>query len=137
MSERDTVQQFLKIFLWLVAVHSFLVGLFLIIMPESWLDFFGYLHYRRTFFQVQGGVFHLVMAAGYCLAARNPAGERALMILIICAKGLATIFLMLYYFGVERIWIVLLSALGDALMGSIILIAFLRMKKTVYSPESQ
>jgi hypothetical protein len=134
MLERNSVQ-FLKIFLWLVAIHSFLVGLFLILLPESWLDFFGYYNYRRTFFQVQGGVFHLVMAFGYWLTARDPVRERALMYLIIFAKGLATVFLSLYYFYVERIWIVLISAAGDACMGIIILIAFIRIKKSVHSGD--
>jgi hypothetical protein len=123
------VQKFLKIFLWLVAIHSCLVGIFLIILPEPWLAFFGYTGYRRSFFQVQGGVFHIVMAITYAWAARNPLREQTLVIITICAKGLATVFLLLYYLSIEPIWIVLLSALGDLLMGSIILILFISLKK--------
>jgi hypothetical protein len=122
-------QKFLKIFLWLVAIHSCLVGIFLIILPESWLAFFGYIGYRRSFFQVQGGVFHIVLAITYSWAARNPLREQTLVIITICAKAIATVFLLLYYVLIEPIWIVLLSALGDFLMGVIILILFINLKK--------
>ena len=129
MLDRYPVKKFLQIFLWLVAIHSCLVGLFLIVLPESWLTFFGYIGYRRTFFQVQGGIFHLVMAITYSCTARDPLREQTLVIISICAKGIATVFLLLYYLLIEPVWIVLVSALGDVLMGAVILISFIFIKK--------
>jgi hypothetical protein len=131
MFHRFPVLKFLKIFLWLVAVHSLVVGVFLIVLPSSWLPFFGYIGYRRTFFQVQGGVFHLVMALSYSCAACDPIREKTLVIISLCAKGIAAIFLLLYYLFVESIWIVLLSAAGDALMGVIILTTLVILTKQI------
>jgi hypothetical protein len=118
-----------------VAIHSFLVGLFLIILPESWLTFFGYIGYRRTFFQVQGGVFHLVMALTYVCAARDPLREQTLLIISIFAKGFATVFLFLYYLLIETVWIVFVSAVGDVLMGTVILVSFIHLKKNMQPAE--
>ena len=55
----------LRIFLALVALHSFCVGLGLIIMPFEYFTFFGYEGYQGLFFKVQGGVFHIVMCGAY------------------------------------------------------------------------
>jgi len=131
MLAQQSLLKYIKIFLCLVAIHSSLVGIFLIILPASWLPFFGYIGYRRTFFQVQGGIFHLVMALVYLCAARDPIREKTLILISLCAKGTATIFLLLYYLLIEPIWIVLVSAIGDALMGIIILGIFIQLKKQI------
>jgi len=62
----DKPDTHMKIFLWLIAVHSFLVGIALILFPPSYLEFFGFSNYQYSFFQAQGGVFHLViLSVGY------------------------------------------------------------------------
>jgi hypothetical protein len=137
MINRHHQQSFLTVFLWLVTIHSSLVGLFLIFMPDSWLHFFGYTGYHRSFFQAQGGIFHLVMALIYGCAARNPVRERNLVILSICAKAVATVFLLSYYLLLETIWIVLLSAIGDGLMGLILFTSFVYFDKHRLAAEDK
>ena len=119
----------LPFLLWLVATHSLLVGFSLILMPASVMPFFGFESYAEKFFPVQGGVFHLVMAVAYALAAIDTERFSGLIILAIVAKFMATVFLLIYYFMVDKIWTVLSSAIGDSLMGIAILLAFLYYSK--------
>jgi len=55
----------LSVFLWLVAVHSFLVGIGLIVLPSSAFEFLGFNPTFERFFSTQGGVFHSVMVLRY------------------------------------------------------------------------
>ena len=64
--------QVLKIFLILVAIHSFCVGLGLILIPLDYFDLFGFYEYSGNFFKIQAGVFHIIMCGAYVLAARDP-----------------------------------------------------------------
>ncbi len=57
----------LKIFLLLVALHSFCVGVGLILIPLEYFDLFGFHAYSGNFFKIQAGVFHIVMCCGLCL----------------------------------------------------------------------
>ena len=123
------VGKYLPIILWLVAIHSTFVGIGLILMPASVMPFFGFEAYTEKFFPVQGGVFHLVMGVAYALAARGVERFGGLIILTIAAKFMATIFLFIYYFSIAKIWTVLLSAIGDCLMGITILLFFLYFSK--------
>jgi hypothetical protein len=117
--------KYLSLILWLVAIHSIVVGFSLILMPASVMPSFGFESYTEKFFPVQGGVFHLVMAVVYALAAIDTKRFAGLIILAIVAKFMATVFLLIYYFLVDKIWTVLFSAIGDCLMGTAILFAFL------------
>ncbi len=119
------VGKYLPIILWLVAIHSFFVGIGLIFMPASVMPFFGFEAYAEKFFPVQGGVFHLVMGVAYALAAKDVERFGGLIILAIAAKFMAAIFLFTYYISIDKIWMVLLSAISDCLMGIGILLAFL------------
>ncbi len=65
------IKKYLSLFLWLVAIHSFLVGVGLILLPSSLIDFFGYETCAERLFPSQGGVFHIAMAVGYAMAAFN------------------------------------------------------------------
>lgn len=113
-------------FLWLVCAHSIGVGLGLIIMPSDWLAFFDLTVDPYRFFSTQGGVFHLVMAVAYGLAASKPERYPGLLILIVSAKIIAFLFLSIYYLAVEMILTVALSGVVDGMMA--ILIMFLYMK---------
>ena len=122
--------RFLSWFLWLVAVHSFLVGVGLIILPSSLIEFFGYQTCLERFFPSQGGVFHIAMAVGYAMPAYNLKHYECLIIFSIVVKFMATVFLLIYFFFVSPIWLVILSCISDFLMGLIILILF-RLTKRV------
>lgn len=118
----------LKFFLWLIALHSICVGIGLILFPPSYLEFFGFENYTYSFFQIQGGVFHIVMAMAYIMASYYLIKSPGLIIFSISAKFMATVFLIIYYLFVENSWMIILSALGDAIMASILFLLYNRFK---------
>lgn len=121
----------LSLFLLLVALHSFLVGVGLIVFPPALMEFFGYGVCTERFFPSQGGVFHIAMAVGYAMAAYNLKRYECLIIFSIIVKFMATVFLFVYFFLVSSIWLVILSGISDFLMGLIILILYRFVKKRV------
>jgi uncharacterized membrane protein len=116
--------KYLSLFLWLVAIHSFLVGIGLIVLPLPLLKLFGYGVCAERFFPSQGGVFHIAMAVGYAMGAYNLKSYDCLIIFSIIVKFIATVFLFTYFFLVSSIWLVLLSGISDFLMGLIVLILY-------------
>lgn len=129
MNDLNGWSKYLKFFLWLVAIHSFLVGIGLILLPDSALDFFGYNDCRERFFPSQGGVFHIAMAVGYAMAAYNLKRYECLIIFSIIVKIMATVFLLIYFFFVSSIWLVIVSGMSDFLMGVIIYILYSSIKR--------
>lgn len=110
----------LSIVLWAVALHSAAVGLGLILLPAAALQALGFEEGPERFFRTQGGVFHLVATLAYALAAWDPERFPVLISGTVAVKAFAAIFLLTYYFAVEGKPIVLLSGLGDALMGGVV-----------------
>ena len=110
----------LSLFLWFVTLHSLVVGIGLVFAPTALLRIFGFSFDPLRFFVAQGGVFHLVMSLGYGLAAKHVLRFEGLIILAICAKIMATIFLIIYFFVFDQVLIILLSGLGDFAIGVII-----------------
>ncbi len=106
----------LRIFLYLIALHSFCVGLGLIIIPFEYFGFFGFEGYHGNFFRVQGGVFHIVMCGAYLPAAIDPVRNSLLIRFSIFAKFTATVFLLSYCLIVETVWMVLVSGGMDFFM---------------------
>ena len=119
----------LVILLWIFVVHSTVVALLLMFMPADSLNFFGYSEYQGRFFQVQGGVFHLVMAVAYLIAAIKTDNSSLIIIFIIIAKTIATVFLLLYFFLDEHIWVLLPSAAGDGAMAVLLYLFYRRYSK--------
>ena len=119
----------LTVLLYLISLHSFCVGLALIILPLSTLEFFGYEGYAGNFFKAQGGVFHIVMSIIYLVAARDVDKNRILIYLTLTAKFIATVFLLGYYMIFEQIWMVLVSGIGDFLMGICVLMLWRAYRK--------
>jgi len=120
----------LSVLLYLIALHSMLVGIALMAIPIEKLEYFGYHNYQGTFFKIQGGVFHIVMSGVYILAAINLKRNSLLVYLTLFAKFAATVFLFSYYFFVDPIWMVAASGAGDLVMGVMILWLFLKLKRT-------
>jgi hypothetical protein len=118
----------LKILLWLIAIHSFVVAIVLIVSTPDIFRFFGF-EGTSGFFSFQGGVFHLVMVIAYIMSAIALKQESLLVWFCIAAKMLATVFLVLYFFICKPIWVVLLSGLGDFIMGLLLWIFFRLYKK--------
>ena len=109
--------------LWLVALHSIVMGLALIAQPALLMKLSGFSSECERFFPAQGGVFHILMAVAYIMGATNIEKYYYLTVFSIIVKGLATLFLMIYCFAVEFKWIVLLSGIGDGVMGLMIFLA--------------
>ena len=127
----DKPETQLKVFLWLIALHSLSVGIGLILFPPSYLEFFGFENYSFSFFQVQGGVFHIVMAMAYIMASNYMYKSPGLIIFSVSAKSMATVFLIIYYLFVESSWMIIMSALGDAIMASILYLLYTRFKISI------
>ncbi len=119
--------RYLKIFLWLVAIHSFCVGLGLILIPLEYYDLFGFGNYQGNFFKIQAGIFHLVLVIAYVFAALDPVKYRVMILFSILAKFIATFFLIGYSLFGEMVWMVLVSGIADFLMGLILLTFYLKM----------
>lgn len=116
---------YFKLLLGLIAIHSFAVGLALIVLPFGVLSWFGLTVDPYRFFSTQGGVFHIVMSIAYLLAARAPLKEKSLLIFIILAKWTAFFFLASYFLFAEMVPMIAFSAVGDGLMGLLVMLFFL------------
>ena len=125
----------LSLLLILVAIHSFCVGVGLIIRPSELMQLFGFGICYERFFPTQGGVFHIVMAVGYLMAAYNVDQYRCLVIFSIIVKIMATVFLFTYFIAVEQIWLVLVSGISDCIMGIAIYVALLLYLKSQKKSE--
>ena len=111
----------MKMFLILVALHSFCVGLGLILIPLDCFDMFGFSGYSGNFFKIQAGIFHIVMSGAYVSAARDPVGNNTMIRFSIFAKMIATIFLISYALFINMVWMVLASGIFDFLMGGVLI----------------
>ncbi|MCX6280644.1 MAG: hypothetical protein NTU51_01610 [Bacteroidetes bacterium] len=109
--------------LWLIAIHSICFGLALISFPSGWINFFGF-QLQEKFFADQGGVFHLIISLAYIMAALSPENSLKLIILSCVTKFTAALFLFSYFLFDKPIFMVLVSGIGDLLMGLAILFSY-------------
>jgi hypothetical protein len=119
----------LRLVLGLVAAHSAAVGAGLIFAPPAILGALGFHPVGEPFFTAQGGVFHLVMAVAYALPALHPARFEPLILLAVITKSIATLFLVGYWLLVDPVRSILLSGVGDLLMGALILTVWLSWRR--------
>ncbi len=106
----------LQVVLSLVALHSAGVGIGLMSGSATLLERCGFQTGGETFFVVQGGVFHLVMAIAYGIAAWDPARLPGFVVFSILVKVVATVFLIIYWAAVARVPTILASGLVDGVM---------------------
>ena len=95
----------------LIALHSFLIGLALLVMTRWVLDFAGWTGVDHLFFPRQSGAFHIVLALGYLIEYRRTGG----ISLLILAKATAVVFL-LALSPAEASWSVKFSGVFDGAM---------------------
>ena len=112
--------------LWIMALHSFGVALGLIFLPTKFLPLFGFYGYSGRFFQIQSGVFHIVMATAYLMAAYQIEKSPGLIRFSIYAKSIAAAFLTVVFIFYTAGWMILLSALVDGLMGLFLFLLYRR-----------
>jgi hypothetical protein len=96
---------------FLVALHSLIIGIGLIAATEWILDFAGWGPVAQPFFPRQSGVFHIIIAVGYWWEYRRH-GTIGLLVL---AKACAVVFLLVMSPWKEA-WSVPFSGITDGLM---------------------
>lgn len=102
----------------LVALHSAVVGVILLGAPGWAASIGGWGEIDTVFFIRQGGAFHIVVAAGYLMEYFR----HRTVSLLLTAKGLATVFLVLSWLAdLSGPWALPFAALGDCLMGVLVL----------------
>ena len=103
-----------KIWVVLVALHSYAVMLFLLFFTRWGVEFGGWVQVEPLFFARQSGIFHGVVATGYLWEYFRHQS----MVLMLIAKCAAVVFLTSMMWIEPSPWAVPLSALGDGLMGA-------------------
>lgn len=107
-----------RVLVVLIALHSLVVGVFLLFATEWGARFGGFGAVQPLFFPRQAGAFHFVVAAAYLIEYFRYRGVSILL----TTKSIAVVFLMLTTLLDDAPWVVPLSALGDGLMGLAVLL---------------
>lgn len=126
--DAEKYRSYLRGMLWLFVIHTTAVAIGLFILPTKYLIYFGLDGYQGRFFQTQAGVFHLVMGVAYLLALYHGEKQYCLIYFAVIAKSIAAVFLLLYYMFMEPSWILVFSALGDGVLGLMLLFLYKRFK---------
>ncbi len=100
----------------LIALHSAIVGLLLLAVPEWSLRFAGWAGADPYFFPRQAGIFHFVVVIGYLGEWRRHRGVS----LLVATKSIAFAFLIGAWLEGETPWSVPFSGVTDGLMGLVV-----------------
>ena len=130
---KQKVEKAISVFLWLVALHSFIVGICLIFLPSSVFEFLGFNPSFDRFFSTQGGVFHIIMSVCYSMGAYDIKKYLALIVFSFIVKFIASIFLLLYFILISSQLLIILSCISDLAMGIIIFLLYSKLGKQYYS----
>jgi len=98
--------------IFLIALHSIIVGVMLLFFAEWAIDFAGWSGADPIFFIWQAGVFHFVLAAGYLVEYSR---TKTISLLLI-AKTTAFVFLIGGSLLADTPWSVWFSGLADGAM---------------------
>ncbi len=128
MNEKMAAEKRLQWLLYFMAIHSFGVGIGLILQPESLMRLLGFPEITQPFFPAQGGIFHLIMAAAYFLAGWDRNKYSSLITFSIFVKTVATFFLFSFYIFIKAVPLLILSGAGDGMM-ALLLYLFYRSGK--------
>ncbi len=124
-----SLKKLLVITLWLIALHSIGVGIGMILFPTDWIAYFDITPSEHRFFITQGGVFHIIMAIAYAMAAHNVFESGKLIVFSIIVKFCATFFLLIYFIFFNQFGIIFLSGIVDFCMGLILLLTYKKYKE--------
>jgi len=95
------------------------------------MEYLGFQFVHERFFQVQAGVFHIILSISYVFPLLSYNNFKILIIFPIAVKILATLFLFIYYIYFDSILCVLLSGFGDCAMAALLLYIYFRQQKEV------
>ena len=115
--------------IFLIALHSIIVGVMLLFFAEWAVDFAGWSGADPIFFIWQAGAFHLVLAAGYLVEYSR---TKTISLLLI-AKTTAFVFLIGGSLLADTPWSVWFSGLAD---GAMALTAYLVHRAVRRDPKS-
>jgi hypothetical protein len=101
-----------RVFVVLVALHTFAVGAGLFFVSEWALRFGGWQVIPPLFFPRQAGIFHFILAIAYLEEHRRWGGVS----LIVLAKSFAVVFLVGAALFANVPWFVPVAGVGDGLM---------------------
>ena len=119
----------LKWFLFLVALHSFIVGIGLICITNQLRILLGFSPSMEQFFQTQGGIFHIVMAIAYTMGGYNQQKYYSLITFAIIVKLCASVFLFTYYTLINSSLLILLSGVTDFIILIVLIVLTQKIKK--------
>ena len=106
------LERFERALVVLVALHSFVVGLFLVLVPEWGARFGGFGAVSPLFFARQAGAFHFVAATAYLVEYFRYRG----VLLLVITKSVAVAFLLMTSVLDTVPWVVPLSGVADGFM---------------------
>jgi hypothetical protein len=107
-----------RILIFLISLHSFIVGMMLLFSADWAVRFAGWAGADPIFFIWQAGAFHFVLATGYLLEY----SRSQTISLLLVAKTIAFVFLIGGSLLTETPWSVWFSGFAD---GAMALVAFL------------
>lgn len=101
---------------YLIALHTAIVGVMLLACPEWSVSFAGWEGVSPYFFPRQAGIFHFVVVIGYLGEWRR---HRSVD-LMVGTKAIAFAFLLGCWLAGESAWSVPFSGIADGLMGLVV-----------------
>ncbi len=122
-----------RVLIILVALHSFMVGSMLLLVPQWALRFGGWNGIDPVFFGRQAGVFHFALATAYLLEYYRYRGVSVLL----TAKSIAVVFLLGSWLAVPLPWAVLVSGVGDGIMALVVVLVHRRVTAADPPPDPQ
>ena len=117
----------------LIALHSVVVGLFLTFATEWGARFGGFPNPVPLFFPRQAGAFHFVVAAVYLVEYFHYRG----VLMLVTTKSIAVVFLGIVTIVCPAPWVVPLSAVGDGLMGLLVVLVRRRRRLPLAGPAAR
>jgi hypothetical protein len=125
VSREDLLRKAERWLVVLIALHTYGIGVGLLVVPELALRFGGWEMIPPLFFPRQAGVFHLVLGTGY-LAEYFRLRSVSLLLM---AKACAFVFLLGATFVAAVPWFVTFAGIADGLMGLAALAAHLAVSR--------
>jgi hypothetical protein len=118
----------LKLALVLFSIHSFMIGIGLVVLPEYLMGIFGFIVGTELFFPMQGGVFHIIMAVCYYIASKDIERHKSLVLFSIIVKFSATVFLLSYYLFINSLFMVFISGFVDLFMAIVLMVLYSKVQ---------
>ena len=114
MTPRRASERALRLVIFLVSLHSFVLGFTMMVFPSSFLALVGWPALEGPFFPSQAGIFLMLLSLAYFLGLEH----RGMVRFIILSKMAALAFLLFHFLFLGAPSVILPTALLDGVMGS-------------------